>query len=176
MLKIFNTFIKSRYLNFSVFQLFENDKFINYLRFNLDIGNACFEIFQVSVLHKLTLTSFQLFPKYFELHIDNIFALSDSFLEIMLTYLEPDYVFQIFKQAFETTKLVQDEKFGNIELKVFHDDILLGKCRSLIYHTCSFVYEEYNLKVSSKMKENIERCLTMTADVFPIINRLIILF
>jgi len=91
--------------------------------------------------------------------------LSDTFLEIILTYLDPEYTYEILRHAFETIRLVHEDKFGSLEMKVFHDDILLGKCRSLIYHTCSFVYEEYNLKVTSKMKDNIERCLNLCVDV-----------
>lgn len=79
--------------------------------------------------------------------------------------MDPEYIFQIIKQALETVKMVQEDKFGSLELKVFQDDILLGKCRSLIYQTCGFVYEEYNLKGSPKLKESIERYSAMSSDV-----------
>jgi len=151
--RILNSFLKGKFINFSVFQLFGSTQFLDYLKFNLEIIFTSFEHLEI-------------FPKYMDLYIENFVIISENMLEIIFTYFTSSYAIEIMKICVQTIKKFFDGKFVIHEMKSCQDDIILAKIGTIIFNICCFTYEEFNLKYSNEMKMNIEEFFKKNTQLF----------
>ena len=83
LLRIFSKFIRGKYVNFSVFEIFNDTTFFDYLKATMNLSFEVFDYVNLLIL-KLKIKVFQ-YTKLTELFIENIKLVSDYFLETLFS-------------------------------------------------------------------------------------------
>lgn len=149
---IFNNFLKGKYINFSLYEIFGENSFIDYLKINLDLGSSCFKYL---VVKNSFFVMKKDFPKYFEIIVENNNLLSESYLELIFLHFDQKYQDDLLKVSFKILELVFQKKFGSIESQFLQEEVIFPKSKNIFKNLCSFVFEEYMIG-SSDLRERLK--------------------
>ena len=83
--------MKGKYVNFSVFQLFGDNSFLEYLKINLELKILLFDyIF--------------MYPKTIDIFVENLLMISDCLLDILFNNLDVIYISHVLMISFKLVK------------------------------------------------------------------------
>lgn len=120
---ILNSFLKGKYINFSVFQLFGDSCFVDYLKINLEFKYYFFEyVF--------------LYPKMLEMYVENLSIISESLTNIIFESMDIRNASYLLEISFRILKKFTNDEFNNSEYKSLNEDIILSKATSILYSLC----------------------------------------
>ncbi|EGR27073.1 hypothetical protein IMG5_201900 [Ichthyophthirius multifiliis] len=151
--RILNKFITSKLIKFSVFQLFGDSSFINYLQINLDLKFSLFNyVFQ--------------YPKLAQVFLSNLLLISEQFLETVFSFMNQSYTINIFAICKEFLLKITQENFKYGSLSMFQDDTLITNTSQIIQNLCVFCVEEINIKLCDDIDKNVQQVYAQGQPLF----------
>jgi len=117
--RILNKFLSSRLLNFSVFSLYSDSTFNDYIKINLDLKFLLFE--QVFA-----------YPKLAAIFIQNILVVSEQYLETVFALPKEDYAINLFLISKRFMQKITQENFKYGNFSTIHEDTLISNVSAVI--------------------------------------------
>ncbi|EAS01813.2 exportin-7 protein, putative (macronuclear) [Tetrahymena thermophila SB210] len=151
--RVLNKFLTSKLINFSVFQLYGDSTFIDYLKVNLDLKFLLFEeVFQ--------------YPKLTQVFIQNILIISEQFQETVYCFNDERYAINLFLISKRFMEKITQENFKYGNFSTIHDDPLIQNVSQVIQNLCSFCVEEINFKMTEEVERGVKSLITNGYQIF----------
>ncbi|KAL4437875.1 hypothetical protein ABPG74_001046 [Tetrahymena malaccensis] len=151
--RVLNKFLSSKLVNFSVFQLYGDSTFIDYLKVNLDLKFLLFEeVFQ--------------YPKLTQVFIQNILIISEQFQETVYCFNDERYAINLFLISKRFMEKITQENFKYGNFSTIHDDPLIQNVSQVIQNLCSFCVEEINFKMTEEVERGVKSLITNGYQIF----------
>ncbi|KAL4487473.1 hypothetical protein ABPG72_006993 [Tetrahymena utriculariae] len=151
--RVLNKFLSSKLINFSVFQLYGDSTFIDYLKVNLDLKFLLFEeVFQ--------------YPKLTQVFIQNILIISEQFQETVYCFNDERYSINLFLISKRFMEKITQENFKYGNFSTIHDDPLIQNVSQVIQNLCSFCVEEINFKMTEEVERGVKSLITNGYQIF----------
>lgn len=151
--RVLNKFLSSRLVNFSVFQLFGDSTFMDYLKVNLDLKFFLFEkVFE--------------YPKLAAVFISNILVISDQYLETVFSLMDEKYAINIFLISKRFMEKITQENLKYSNFTSIHEDVLIQNVSTVIQNLCSFCVEEINFRMTDETERGVKNVITVGQSIF----------
>ena len=108
-----------------------------------------------------------MYPKYLELYLENLQLITNKNLEIFFQTKDyHDIITKIFTISFNLMKLKFEEDHFATENEKNLNDTYLMRASTILHNISFFCYDEFNLRYSVIISENIKNFLMVSRKIF----------
>ena len=107
-----------------------------------------------------------MYPKYLNLYLENLQILTNKYLETLYLNENNENLLKIFMIIFNLMKKkFEEDMFSNENEKNTNDNYLL-RASTIIHNICFFCCDQFNLRYSSPISQNIKQFIAASQNIF----------